>query len=226
MNADQLVPVVYLGHKDRKEDNVARSGVVWHGHGDVQNVTAQQWGLLSAHPSVWAKSTQVAQAAAASIALGKTEPTPVVVHEPPKTAPVAADPNVVKPTAQDSDPNVKVQALLGSDLLPAHIQIGDELVQLGTVVAKAHEASGLTVEDWNGLVPQIREKLLADYVENLRTPADANTQAGNSQGDPNGQPEATQEQAASDLSAAKDPSAEATQPVRRRRGAAATGEVS
>lgn len=230
MNADQLVPVVYLGQKDRKEDNVARSGVVWHGHGDVQNVTAQQWGLLSAHPSVWAKSTQVAQAAA-SIALGKTEPTPLVVHEPPKTAPEANDPNVAKPHAQGSDPNVKVHALLGSDLLPAHIQIGDELVQLGTVVAKAHEASGLTVEDWNGLVPQIREKLLADYVENLRAPlgvgpGDARSAPQTSQADPNGQPEAAKDPVKADPNAAKDPNAQAAQPVRRRRGASTPGEVS
>lgn len=226
MNADQLVPVAYLGHKDRKEDNVARSGVVWHGHGDVQNVTAQQWGLLSAHPGVWAKSTPVAQAAAASIALGTTEPTPLVVHELPKATPVAAAPNVAKPTSQDPEPNVKLQWLLGSDLLPAHIQIGDELVQLGTVVAKAQEASGLTVEAWNDLAPQIREKLLADYVEALRTPVKENTQADSGQGASNGQPDATKDDVKAAPDVAKDPNAEGAQPARRRRAAAAPGEVS
>lgn len=216
MNADQLVPVVYLGHKDRKEDNVARSGVVWHGHGDVQNVTAQQWGLLSAHAGVWARATQVAQAAAASIALGATEPTPLVVHEPPKTGPVAVDPNVTKAPAQDSDTNPAHAILLGSDVLPAHIQIGEELVQLGTVVAKAHEASGLTVEDWNGLVPQIREKLLADYIENLRAPA---------QGEVSEQTDDNKVPAAADGEVKPAASTPTEQPARRRRGAPAQGEV-
>lgn len=231
MNANQLVPVVYLGHKDRKEDNVARSGVVWHGHGDVQNVTAQQWGLLSVHAGVWARATQVAQAAAASLALGATEPTPLTVQTPPKTGPVAVDPNTVKAPAKDIDPNVKLQGLLGSDILPAHIQIGEELVQLGTVVAKAQEASGLSVDDWNDLAPQIREKLLADYVETLRTPVgagsgDAGSAPQTSQADPNGQPEAAKEPVKADPNAAKDPNAQAAQPVRRRRGASTPGEVS
>lgn len=224
MNADQLVPVVYLGHKDRKEDNVARSGVVWHGHGDVQNVTAQQWGLLSAHAGVWARATQVAQAAAASISLGGTAPMPPAVAAPPEAAQAAAEAS--EPTTGQPEGGKPLEVLLGSDVLPAHIQIGDELVQLGTVVAKAHEASGLTVEDWNGLVPQIREKLLADYVEALRTPVAEHTQTGNSQGDPNDQPEATKEQAKAEPNVAKEPNSEGAQPVRRRRAAAAPGEVS
>src|SRR5690606_1158768 len=37
-----------------KTDNVAGSGLTWHGHGDVQHVTHQQWALLSRHTGVWA----------------------------------------------------------------------------------------------------------------------------------------------------------------------------
>lgn len=231
MNADQLVPVVYLGHKDRKEDNVARSGVVWHGHGDVQNVTAQQWGLLSAHAGVWARATQVAQAAAASIALGSTAPMPLAVAAPPEATKATAEAS--EPPSGPIEGSKPLEILLGSDSLPAHIQIGDELVQLGTVVANAQKASGLTVEGWNGLVPAIREKLLADYVENLRTPAPAGAaDAGKSDDghvdktDQNGLHDANKAPSVGDSNAPKDPNADGAQPVRRRRGASTPGEVS
>lgn len=64
-----LVPVQYIGAKDRKEDNLTGSGVVWHGHGDVQPVTAAQWGLLSKHSEVW----RLAKDEAESNADGATE---------------------------------------------------------------------------------------------------------------------------------------------------------
>lgn len=43
----------YVGHRDIKTDNVARTGLVWH-HGqavEVANETAAQ--MLLAYPSVW-----------------------------------------------------------------------------------------------------------------------------------------------------------------------------
>lgn len=45
--------VRYLGNKARKEDNVAGSGVVWIGNGDVQEVPAEAWPKLAKHPDVW-----------------------------------------------------------------------------------------------------------------------------------------------------------------------------
>lgn len=224
MNEAQMVPVAYIGHKERKEDNVARSGVVWHGHGDVQNVTAQQWGLLSAHPSVWAPAKQVAQAVAAAITLGSTAPMPASANEAPKTGPGASDPNAGETTAVNGDHNRPLQVLLGSDVLPAHIQIGDELVQLGTVVAKAQEASGLSVEAWNDLVPQIREKLLADYVEALRSPVETTRAAAQGEVSEQADPTKAPQPSEGDVKPAASTAAE--QPTRRRRGAAAQGEVS
>lgn len=55
--------VQYIGPKDRKEDNVARSGTVWHGRGDVQEVTPEVWGKLSRHPDVWVLAGTVPQRA-------------------------------------------------------------------------------------------------------------------------------------------------------------------
>ena len=50
------INVKYIGQKDRKEDNVASSGLVWHGHGDVQQATPGQWAQLSKHPNVWERA--------------------------------------------------------------------------------------------------------------------------------------------------------------------------
>lgn len=51
--SNNLVQVEYIGTKERKEDNLTGSGVVWQGHGDVQHVTTAQWGTLSKHSEVW-----------------------------------------------------------------------------------------------------------------------------------------------------------------------------
>lgn len=55
MNASStVVPLAYIGHKPAKTDNVAGTGVVWRGHGDVQMVPAGHLSKFLAHPSVWA----------------------------------------------------------------------------------------------------------------------------------------------------------------------------
>lgn len=61
--------------------------------------------------------------------------------------------------------------LYGSSILPALIEIDGKEVQLGTVVAAAHEASGMTAEDWNAMPEADREKLLADQVEAMKAAA-------------------------------------------------------
>jgi hypothetical protein len=45
--------VMYVGRKAKKEDNVAGSGVVWMGHGDIQPVSNEAWAKLAAYPDVW-----------------------------------------------------------------------------------------------------------------------------------------------------------------------------
>lgn len=64
------INVKYIGQKDRKEDNVASSGLVWHGHGDVQQATPAQWAQLSKHPGVWERAEDQHAAGGASLALG------------------------------------------------------------------------------------------------------------------------------------------------------------
>lgn len=45
--------VEYLGNKAQKMDNVAWTGVVWFGNGDIQEVPDGTWEKLSKHPDVW-----------------------------------------------------------------------------------------------------------------------------------------------------------------------------
>lgn len=48
------VRVMYVGLKPREIDNKkGKSGVVWNGHGDIQEVPDWAWPALSKHPDVW-----------------------------------------------------------------------------------------------------------------------------------------------------------------------------
>lgn len=68
------------------------------------------------------------------------------------------------------------ETLLGSDVQPAMIDIGaSKSVQLGTVVAAAHKASGLSVAAWNELPGDQREELLVKMIETMRAQSAAKT---------------------------------------------------
>ena len=45
--------VMYVGSKPTKTDNVAGTGIVWNGHGDVQEVPGKAVSALLAHGGVW-----------------------------------------------------------------------------------------------------------------------------------------------------------------------------
>lgn len=49
-----LIKLMYVGAKPTAFDNVARSGKVWHGNGDIQEVTDAQARLLTKYPDQWA----------------------------------------------------------------------------------------------------------------------------------------------------------------------------
>lgn len=224
MSNASLIPVVYIGHKERKVDNVAGSGVVWHGHGDVQGVTPPQWGLLSKHPQVWARDVDVESimplvTEAAPIGLGSVIPDGALTGAN-EEAPVLG---AIAKSASEFDGMV----LYGTDQLPAHIEIGGEMVQLGTVVAAAHAVSGLSVEDWNGLVPQIRDQLLIEHLEVMR--AGAASGASSPAAAPTGEVGKPVESAATPtpaIATADDSKPKApTAPRQRRQAAAPTGEV-
>ncbi len=68
--------------------------------------------------------------------------------------------------------------LVGSSVLPANIELAEGVtVQLGEVVRRTHEASGLSVADWNALVDGDREARLAATVLELQADAEAEVEA-------------------------------------------------
>ena len=224
------ISVKYIGHKALKDDNVADSGLVWRGHGDVQKVTDAQWAKLSRHPDIWERVDGDAQtltlsatppgsisAVAQAVVTGDQpasvtleSPTPAVEH------PASAAPDT--PAVAVQLPPAQTQALLGSDVLDLIIDIGGTPVQLGTIVAAAHDVSGLSVDDWNGLVPQIREQLLSDQIAAMRARATASTTTASEQP---GKPDANEQ----DNEAGQDTAAQ--RPTRTRRAATPpAGEVS
>ncbi len=60
--------------------------------------------------------------------------------------------------------NKAFATLLGSSIQPPVLQIRGADVQLGTVVASAHQRSGLTVEGWNAQPEAVREALITDEI--------------------------------------------------------------
>ena len=63
-------------------------------------------------------------------------------------------------SAQKPAAPVDAQTLYGSDVQPALFEVNGETVQLGTIVAAAHVRSGKTVEEWNALPVEERERLI------------------------------------------------------------------
>lgn len=49
-----MAKIRYVGSKPSKMDNIAGTGVVWNGNGDVKNIPDRVVPLLLAHPDVWA----------------------------------------------------------------------------------------------------------------------------------------------------------------------------
>jgi hypothetical protein len=70
--------------------------------------------------------------------------------------------------AQSPDQPVSSVGLYGSNVQPSTFEVDGAQVQLGTVVADAFTASGLTAEDWNLLPDEVREQRIAEAVERLK----------------------------------------------------------
>lgn len=144
--SNDTVLVEYVGEKERKVDNIAGTGTVWHGKGDVQPCSLAAWGKLSAYPTVWRAASAVADSGLASAK--------VVTPPPPAPAKQATASTV----------------LYGGDF-PALIDIDGIEIQLGAVVAAAHEESGLSVDAWNALDAADRQARLQSFIERARVEA-------------------------------------------------------
>lgn len=84
-------------------------------------------------------------------------------------------------TAEGGSTSTKAPAkdvLVGSSVLPSIIELAEGVtVQLGEVVRRTHEASGLSVADWNALDDGDREARLAATVLELQAAAEAEAEA-------------------------------------------------
>jgi hypothetical protein len=55
----------------------------------------------------------------------------------------------------------RFECLLGSDVLPSQVWISrDKTVQLGAVVRRGFEETGMTVKQWNAMDPLLRDSIL------------------------------------------------------------------
>lgn len=71
--------------------------------------------------------------------------------------------------AAEDTTNPAESMLLGSSILSSMVDVGgEEPLQLGEVVRRAHEASGLSVAEWNAMPEDERERRLEEIVQALR----------------------------------------------------------
>lgn len=57
----KTIKIVYVGNKPTSHDNVARSGAIWNGKGDIQEVTEDQAKILLKYPDQWALADETEQ---------------------------------------------------------------------------------------------------------------------------------------------------------------------
>lgn len=144
--------IKYTGVKEDGETAFSlETGITWFPGMEEEVSTAMAAKMLQ-HPDVF---TRAEEGAAQTITLASAASV--------KAAPL---PTVAAPV----EPGV----LLGSDVLPANVDVGGQTVSLGTIVASAHASSGLTVDAWNALGQLERDELLAVEVGLLRMDAAAN----------------------------------------------------
>lgn len=75
-----------------------------------------------------------------------------------------------KPTPEGAKDD---QTLIGSDIQPGEMEIGAATVMLGEIVAEAHRASFLSVEEWNALDQEDREARIQEAIDIAREAAAA-----------------------------------------------------
>lgn len=150
--------IKYVGLKEDGETAFsAITGITWFpgSSEDVPNPIAVK---MLQHPDVFARDEE-------TVGTGTTAPASLSLS--------AAIPAGTIPTAPL--PLGDVDTLLGSDILPAHIDIGGEKVSLGSVVAAAFKRSDISLGEWNELPSADREQRLTDEIaaltEALKTPA-------------------------------------------------------
>lgn len=130
--------IKYVGRKAKKQDNVAGTGALWLGQGDVQEVPEAAVPKLLKHPDVWALADVAPNAGLAAAPAPATAPDPVVSVEPAKFVLDGPTGVVVLDTMDDAG----VKAWVAENLKPHGIEVdgrkkGDNLRQAVIDAVKA-----------------------------------------------------------------------------------------
>lgn len=144
----QTVLVEYIGNKPEKVDNVAGTGVIWLGNGDVRAVPIEAWAKMARHEFVWRLAEE--QKAAATLERAAA----------PAPAPAAAP----APEA----PKQEAAEIYGTDH-PEQIEVGPAVLPLADVINAALAKSGLSTEEWNALADADRFDFVEAHIHQLRT---------------------------------------------------------
>lgn len=137
-----MAKIKYIGHKETRADTVTGSGVVWFGHGDVQEVPDASLDALLRHADVW------------ELAAPTTETPPDSTRRRPHT-PLYDNSKVV---------------LLHTALLPDTFTIKDRAVTQAEAIQHAfHEDADLTEEQWNALTDEDRAERIKVALEHIET---------------------------------------------------------
>lgn len=157
----QTVLVEYIGNKPEKVDNVAGTGVIWLGTGDVRAVPIEAWAKMARHETVWRLAEEQKAAATLERAAAAAAPAP---------APVAA------PAPAPAAPKQEAAEIYGTDH-PEQIEVGPAVLPLADVINAALAKSGLSPEEWNALADADRFDFVEAHINQLRA-EDAARSAG------------------------------------------------
>jgi hypothetical protein len=148
----KTVLVEYIGNKPEKVDNVANTGVIWLGNGDVRAVPIEAWSKMARHEFVW----RLAEEQKAVASLERT-----AAAAAPAPAPAAA--SAPAPEA----PKQEAAEIYGTDH-PEQIEVGPAVLPLADVINAALAKSGLSTEEWNALADADRFDFVEAHIHQLR----------------------------------------------------------
>lgn len=157
----QTVLVEYIGSKPEKVDNVANTGLIWLGAGDVRAVPIEAWAKMSSHDGVWRLAEQ--QKAAATLERAASAAAPTLA---PSAAPAAAE----APAPAPDELKHESAEIYGTDH-PEQIEVGPAVLPLADVINAALAKSGLSPEEWNALADADRFDFVEAHINKLRAEA-------------------------------------------------------
>lgn len=157
--------IKYCGKKDHETAFEAESGVTW-GPGVTHEIKNPDLAKrMLRHPDVFAIADED----------DERKPTVLVSSLGLGTQPQSSAALTEQQVHTLSFPAL-TGVLLGSDTLPAVIEIGEKSFQLGEIVAKAHEVSELSEAEWNSMSAEQRDHLLNQFIAFLRDEAQKHAQ--------------------------------------------------